>query len=379
MDILTGNWSALNGTDGWYDPQALALAPDVLAKIMVIAPAVYGTMTVVGLLGNLLVIYMLLCHSRTKDATHYYILNLALADALFMLGVPFTSASSAMGRWVFGKAMCKIVLSLDALNMFSSVFNLAVLSVDRYLTIVCSASHPQLRQRKVVTAVSLSVWVVASLLTIPVMAVSDTIMMADGHYACALNWPNGETMSWHKAFTSYTFVIGFVVPVSVISGSYLLVVRHLRRNTSAHAAVAKHSVKMRTKVVKTVSAMVVTFVVCWLPFHACQLVSLTTALRPTPAVLVLFHITLAMAHVNSCVNPILYVFMSQKFRGSFRAALRLNPRPADRAYATGKRVTVARRRRLETPVFFLEEKCEEKTAGTVPYSSGVVWSFETAV
>ncbi|KAI8509960.1 Somatostatin receptor type 5 [Branchiostoma belcheri] len=372
METPTGNWSSVNGTGVADGPQALALAPDVLAKILTVAPAVYGTITVVGLLGNLLVIYMLLCHSMTKDATHYYILNLALADALFMLGVPFTSASSAMGRWVFGRAACKIVLSLDALNMFSSVFNLAVLSVDRYLSIVCHASHPHLRQRKVVAAVCLGVWLAACLQTIPVMAVSDTVLMENGQYACVLNWPDGKAMIWHKAFTSYTFVIGFVVPVSVISVSYLLVVRHLRRNTSAHAAVARVSSRMRTKVVKTVTAMVLTFVVCWLPFHVCQLVGLAVDLRPTPAVLILFHITLAMAHVNSCVNPILYVFMSQKFRGSFRAALRLDPPHAD-----GKRDSVARRRRLDTPVFFQEEKREEKD---IRYPTGLVlWSFETAV
>ncbi|XP_078575344.1 somatostatin receptor type 2-like [Branchiostoma floridae x Branchiostoma japonicum] len=377
MDMWTGNWSHVNGTDGAFDPQALGFAPAIFTTIMLISPVVYGTVTVVGLLGNMLVIYMLLCHTKAKDATNCYILNLALADTLFLLGVPFISASSAMGRWVFGEAMCKIVLSMDTLNMFSSVFILVALSVDRYLATVRANTHPHLRQRKMVKTVSLSVWAAAFILTIPVMVVSGTTQLEDGTYDCALYWPDGKVVSWHKAFTSYTFIIGFVLPVMVISVSYLLVVRHLRRNTSTHAAVARVSIKMRTKVTKTVTAMIMTFIVCWLPFHVCQLVGLTTDVRPTPAVLVLFHMTLAMTYANSCVNPILYVFMSQKFRGSFRAALRLNrKKSADRMYDC-RSATVARRR-LEIPAFFEEEKCEVNV-GTVQCSGGVICSFESAL
>ncbi|XP_066298710.1 somatostatin receptor type 5-like [Branchiostoma lanceolatum] len=355
MDMWTGNWSFVNGTASAGVPYALELTSDIVTTIMTIAPVVYGTVTVVGLLGNLLVIYVLLCHTREKDATNCYTLNLALADALFLLGVPFSLASNAMGRWVFGGAMCKIVLVLDALNMFSSVFNLAVLSVDRYLATVRANSHTHLRRRKVVTAVCLSVWVAAFLLTIPVMAIGDAFLLEDGNHVCILNWPDDESL--FKVFISYTFIVGFVLPVAVISVSYLSVVRHLRRNTSAHPAVAKVSIKMRREVAKKVSAMIVAFVVCWLPFHVCQLLNLTIDLPPTPTVLVLFHLSLAMSYVKTCVNPVIYVFMSQKFRGSLRAALRLDrAKPAGRMYVH-ERANVALRR-LEIPGLFHEEKCE---------------------
>ncbi|XP_019639414.1 PREDICTED: somatostatin receptor type 2-like [Branchiostoma belcheri] len=351
------------------EKETLVLASDIITKI--VAPSVYGVEIFAGLLGNALVMYMLLGFTKMKDSTHYYILNLAVADTLFMLGVPFISISSAMERWVFGQAMCKIVMSMDAMNMFTTVFNLAVLSVDRYLAIVCSTSHPELRQPKVAAAVSLSVWFTAILLSIPVMTASENVLTEHGHYVCILNWPASEAMFRHKVFTSYTFVVGFLVPFGIIITSYLLVIRHLKSSTSEHAAVSRVSVRMRTKVTKTVTAMVATFAVCRLPFHVCQLVLLASEPRPTLGTLVMFHLAMVMSYANSCVNPVLYVFTSQKFRDSFRAALRLSGRRARQEYGRRQReglAAAARNRQLGGNGFLQEERCEVNIT-MLPYST----------
>ncbi|XP_078575881.1 somatostatin receptor type 4-like [Branchiostoma floridae x Branchiostoma japonicum] len=375
-DVTIGNWSSTNETDYVLMSQVVS---DPLTTI--VGPVLYGTVTTVGLLGNLLVIYVLLGHTRVKDATKYYILNLSFADTLFMLGIPFISASAAMGRWVFGRAMCKIVLSMDAINMFTTVFNMAVLSVDRYLAIVRASSHPHLRQPKVAVAVSLSVWLAAIVLAIPVMTVSDTVMLMNGDYVCMLDWPADNVMLWYEAFVSYTFVMGFVVPLSVISVSYVMVIRHLRRNTSTHAAVARASADVRNKVTKTVSAIVVTFVVCWLPFHVCQLLNLITDL-PLKPMLAVSHVAMVMSYANSCVNPILYVFMSQKFRKSVRNALRLSRKKASvdtRGYKQNKDTAAVARQRRQMDVFFEEEICEVKFATVESVSPQGVVVYVTSV
>ncbi|XP_019631248.1 PREDICTED: somatostatin receptor type 5-like [Branchiostoma belcheri] len=373
-----GNWSDVgaiangNGT-GRFLP-APTQAPSTDAITAIVGPALYGTVAVVGFLGNLLVIYTLLAHTKMKDATNYYILNLALADALFMLGIPFISASSAMKRWVFGRAACKIVLSMDAMNMFTTVFNLAVLSVDRHLATVRANTHSHWRRPKVATAVCLGVWLAAVLLSIPVMVVSDNVLMMDGNYMCMLDWPEDTFLFWYHAFTSYTFTMGFLVPLLVISGSYASVIRHLHRNTPANAAVARVAVNMRNKVTKTVTALIVTFVFCWLPFHVCQVLNLSTDLPEKPT-MAAFHIAMVLSYANSCANPFLYVFTSQKFRDSCRAALCLN---RDENTATHTPV-VARRRAPPEDAFFEEEVCEENRA-TVPYAAPErVVMFETTV
>ncbi|KAG7254545.1 hypothetical protein CRUP_014642, partial [Coryphaenoides rupestris] len=75
-----------------------------------------------------------------KTATNIYIFNLALADALATSTLPFQSVNYLMGTWPFGDVLCKMVLSIDYYNMFTSIFTLTTMSIDRYIA-VC---HPNL-------------------------------------------------------------------------------------------------------------------------------------------------------------------------------------------------------------------------------------------
>ena len=63
-----------------------------------------------GLCGNTLVIYVVLRYSKMQTVTYIYILMLALADEIFLIGIPFLIVTSVQGDWIFGMAMCKIYL-----------------------------------------------------------------------------------------------------------------------------------------------------------------------------------------------------------------------------------------------------------------------------
>lgn len=76
----------------------------------------YALVCCVGLMGNTLVIYVVLRFSNMQTVTNMYILNLAIADECFLIGIPFLIATMNMGHWVFGGAMCKFYL----VNIFSN-------------------------------------------------------------------------------------------------------------------------------------------------------------------------------------------------------------------------------------------------------------------
>ncbi|KFV65957.1 Somatostatin receptor type 4, partial [Dryobates pubescens] len=104
----------------------------------VVIQCIYALVCLLGLLGNSLVIFVILRYAKMKTATNIYLLNLAIADELFMLSIPFVATSAALHHWPFGRALCRTVLGVDGLNMFTSVFCLTVLSLDRYIAVV----HP---------------------------------------------------------------------------------------------------------------------------------------------------------------------------------------------------------------------------------------------
>lgn len=79
-----------------------------LANIFIMI--LYAIVCIIGLMGNTLVIYVVLRFSNMQTVTNMYILNLAIADECFLIGIPFLIATMNMGHWVFGRAMCRAYL-----------------------------------------------------------------------------------------------------------------------------------------------------------------------------------------------------------------------------------------------------------------------------
>ncbi|CAN9513958.1 unnamed protein product [Ophioblennius macclurei] len=67
--------------------------------------ALYSLVCVVGLLGNVLVMYGVVRYTKMKTATNIYIFNLALADALATSTLPFQSAKYLMSTMAFWGAV----------------------------------------------------------------------------------------------------------------------------------------------------------------------------------------------------------------------------------------------------------------------------------
>lgn len=92
----------------------------------------YAIVCIIGLMGNTLVIYVVLRFSNMQTVTNMYILNLAIADECFLIGIPFLLATMHMGHWVFGKTICRIYLVSTSITQFTSSIFLFIMSADRY-------------------------------------------------------------------------------------------------------------------------------------------------------------------------------------------------------------------------------------------------------
>eukprot|EP00061_Rhincodon_typus_P003225 g19576.t1 len=147
---------------------------------MVVIQFVYALVCLVGLAGNAMVIFVILRYAKMKTATNIYLLNLAVADELFMLSVPFVAAAAALGRWPFGPLMCRAVLSVDGLNQFTSVFGLTVLSADRYVAVVHPIKAARYRRPSVARLVNLGVWLLSLLVILPIVVFAGTAPAGGG-------------------------------------------------------------------------------------------------------------------------------------------------------------------------------------------------------
>ncbi|KPP59067.1 hypothetical protein Z043_123048 [Scleropages formosus] len=118
-----------------------------------------------------------------KTATNIYIFNLALADALATSTLPFQSVNYLMGTWPFGDVICKIVLSIDYYNMFTSIFTLTTMSVDRYVAVCHPVKALDFRTPRKAKIVNICNWILSSAIGLPVMVMAST-MVDQGKYRC---------------------------------------------------------------------------------------------------------------------------------------------------------------------------------------------------
>lgn len=96
-----------------------------------------------GFITNGLLIYTItrLQHIRMKSVANYYILNLSIADILFISVLPFNAHSTYNHEWMFGKLVCHFANAFFHSTKFVSVFTLIVLTIDRLMATYPSKSH----------------------------------------------------------------------------------------------------------------------------------------------------------------------------------------------------------------------------------------------
>ncbi|XP_018422176.1 PREDICTED: somatostatin receptor type 4-like [Nanorana parkeri] len=276
---------------------------------MIVIQFIYAIVCLIGLIGNSMVIFVILRYAKMKTATNIYILNLAIADELFMLSVPFLAASAALQHWPFGSGMCRTVLSVDGINMFTSVFCLTVLSVDRYVAVVHPLRAARYRRPTVAKMINICVWIVSLLVISPILIFADTESSKNGVVVCNLMWPQP---AWSTVFVIYTFLLGFFLPVVAICLCYVLIIFKMR--AVALKAGWQQRKKSEKKITRMVLMVVTVFVICWMPFYIVQLLNLFLPQMDSS----INHISIILSYANSCANPILYGFFSDNFKRSFQ-------------------------------------------------------------
>uniref|UniRef100_A0A8D0E086 Neuropeptides B and W receptor 2 n=1 Tax=Salvator merianae TaxID=96440 RepID=A0A8D0E086_SALMN len=285
-----------------------------------IVPVIYSVICAVGLTGNTAVIYVILKAPKMKTVTNMFILNLAIADDLFTLVLPINIAEHLLQYWPFGEVLCKVILSIDHYNIFSSIYFLTVMSIDRYLVVLATVRSKRLPHRtyRAARIISFGIWLLVTLIVSPYFIFANVYKDDLNVKSCGLNFPRPEKF-WFKASRIYTFILGFAIPVSTICILYSLMLYRLRSMHLNSNAKALDKAKKRVTIMVFIVLAVGLF--CWTPFHLTTIVALTTDLVQTPVIIHISYFITSLSYANSCLNPFLYAFLDDSFQKSFRKML----------------------------------------------------------
>lgn len=321
-----------------------------------VIPAIYSIICVLGTVANALAVCVLAHASASRrTVANTFMLNLCVSDLLFLLSLPLWAVYYSQGySWPFGLVACKICGALHNLNLYASIFFITSMSVDRYLAIVRPLRSQGARNTRRARLTCILVWLMACACSAPTFYLRDTYHLEGlGVEACVILYPDN---TWYMTLMWMKILLAFLLPLLVISCCYCAIGRHLmadtglvRRKNPSHlpnmpsfksqensskpdrpptpcvspSSSASKPLEGRglERVLWTVATVVIAFFLCWFPFHCVSFLDMMMSKGWLDgcwvnwAVHNLTPLTLCLGFSNSAINPVLYCFIGNHFRG----------------------------------------------------------------
>ncbi|XP_077981849.1 5-hydroxytryptamine receptor 1A-like [Glandiceps talaboti] len=183
---------------------------EITVKIVFVA-TILTLFIVVTITGQMLVILAVVTEKSLRTPSNYCIVSLALCDLILAVTVMpvglFTEIKS--GQWLLGETFCDIFMFFDVLCCTASIFNLCLISIDRYFSITSPIRYFLKRTPlRAVIVISLC-WVCCILISIT-RPLGLKTTSSDGHFCGLLN----------EHFRILSSIFSFYLPLLVMLFTY---------------------------------------------------------------------------------------------------------------------------------------------------------------
>ncbi|XP_051915473.1 neurotensin receptor type 1 isoform X2 [Hippocampus zosterae] len=341
--IFFWNHSVFYNSTADLDPEEredLEVNTDVYSKVIV--TIIYLLLFAVGSLGNSITLYTLLSKKSLQNlqsTVHYHLASLAVSDLLILvLSMPIELYNFIWFHhpWVFGDAVCRGYYYLRDSCSYATAFNIASLSVERYMAICHPFKAKSIMSRSRTKKLISGMWIASFALSTPMLFIMGQETRQDENICTATVAP--VTM---KTVLQVNAFLSFVVPMVAISALNGVIANHLLRMfheaeqdnrvcivggnpTMLNVSVEPNRAQSLRHGVLVLRAVVIAFVVCWLPYHARRL--MFCYVSDWSDLYDFYHyfymLTNVLFYVSSAINPVLYNLVSAPFRQIFFSTLR---------------------------------------------------------
>ncbi|KAF1434068.1 Orexin receptor type 2, partial [Spheniscus mendiculus] len=295
-------------------------------------------------------------HMRT--VTNYFIVNLSLADILVTITcLPATLVVDITETWFFGQPLCKVIPYLQTVSVSVSVLTLSCIALDRWYAIC----HPLMFKSTAKRARNsiIIIWIVSCIIMIPQAIVMECSSVFPGlankttlFTVCDEHW--GAEV-YPKMYHTCFFLVTYMAPLCLMVLAYLQIFRKLwcrqipgtssvvqkkwkplqssaqprelgqstKSKISAVAAEIKQ-IHARRKTARMLMVVLLVFALCYLPISILNVLKRVFGMfnhaDDRETVYAWFTFSHWLVYANSAANPIIYNFLSGKFREEFKAA-----------------------------------------------------------
>lgn len=279
----------------------------------------FSLILVVSLVGNLLIAIVVYKTKTLRRTINYFIVNMAMSDLLFPLYIQPSflielngdniDVFSVQHNWAF----CTVRLFFLYVTCLISVVSLVFLAVDRFGAVVFPL-RPALISSKLCPYVIFSTWLVLIAVSTPAFFANTYVYT--GKLKC--EWRTKESFVKYYSY-AMPIVIGAISFLLIIILYSIILFKLKSQKIPGEKSInaVEKRIKMHRNVFKMVAAIVIAFILCWMPYSV--FISLYVFVWDNINFLScdrkpFWFFAVFMMHTNCAINPCLCFTFSGNFR-----------------------------------------------------------------
>ena len=267
---------------------------------------------VMSLLGNSFIAIIVYKTRSLRKPINFFIVNMAMSDLLS----PIFLITYLYADWFIssplGQASCKLASFVVFVSTGVSIQSLLLITMDRFGAVIFPLRSP-LISSKLCPFFILGSWIVAISIASPVNF-AWKLTEYQGQLFCIL--PRNE-----KYYLLAVFVVFLYIPVALLITLYSIIVIKLKsqkRPGEQSTNAEQQRAKKNRNVLKMAIAIVLGFVLCWIPYST-GILLLYFARDSLPCGFFVFrNVTRFMPVLNCAVNPCICFIFSTNYRSALK-------------------------------------------------------------
>ncbi|XP_042366630.1 uracil nucleotide/cysteinyl leukotriene receptor [Plectropomus leopardus] len=268
----------------------------------------YILIFIIAVPGNALALWAFF-HQDCMSPTKVFLRHLSIADISYILILPMRIVYHLSdSHWPFGHVLCQLAGFLFYLNMYCSLYLMSFISLDRFLAVVFPIKSQSIRKALNAKVVVGILWVVVIVSMSPILFSKKSVT-------------NNSTGICNKLYLEKTSpsalistIVAFVIPLSTIMVSYILILLKLR------SVKQQGERPVKDKAIRMIILILLNFLLAFVPYHVSRViyieshrhVDVTAASRDSLGRA--NRITSALTCVSGVLDPVMYFFLNRAYR-----------------------------------------------------------------
>ena len=276
----------------------------------------YCLIFVISLLGNSFISITVYKTQSLRKPINFFIVNMAMSDLLSLIFLFPQLLTYLYAGWLIsgplGQSLCKVAQIVVHVSTGVSIESLILIAVDRFGAVLFPLRSP-LISSKLCPFFILGSWIVAISVFSPYFSAWKRAQY-QGQPFCSLRWNE-------KYYVLVVFVVFFYIPIVILTILYSIIVIKLKsqkRPGEQSTNAEQQRAKRNKNVLKMAIAIVLGFVLCWVPWSIGMLLLYFERDSLSCGFFIYWHISFFMAVSNCAINPCICFIFSTNYRSALK-------------------------------------------------------------